>query len=285
MSNVLSENTAPVLVISRGDRWLLTAQRINSSRLVRAIARTGLAANGIVHILIGGIAVGVANGYGGHANQAGALEAIAATPGGLLVLYISGFALGGLALWQLTEAAWVSVPERRLRITRRTKAIGKAIGFAGLGFATLYFALGGRGGIDDPDHSVSERLLSSPGGIALLLAVGLTVASIGGGAIFRGIARTFREENTGLAGAVARVVDVLGVIGYVAKGFALMVVGALAVFAVILADPSDAGGLDGALKYLAALPAGSLLLDVVGAGFVAYGLYLLARSVYLRREE
>jgi hypothetical protein len=80
-------------------------------------------------------------------------------------------------------------------------------------------------------------------------------------------------------------VDVLGVLGYVAKGFALLVVGLLAILAVIHTEPDQAGGLDGALKYLATLPSGAVLLDVVGAGFIAYALYLIGRAIYLPRAS
>ena len=42
-------------------------------------------------------------------------------------------------------------------------------------------------------------------------------------------------------------------------------------------DPEKAGGLDAALKSLAALPFGQVILWIVGAGLVVYGVYCFAR--------
>ena len=65
-------------------------------------------------------------------------------------------------------------------------------------------------------------------------------------------------------------------------GLALViVVCAMAVLfglAALRSDPAQAGGLDAALKALAAQPFGVLLLLVVALGFVAYGLYCAAEA-------
>jgi hypothetical protein len=266
------------------ERLYEAARRINANPSVRVAARGGLAANGILHIVIGALAVGIALGLGGNANQAGALEAIAATPGGSILLWFSVIALWGLALWQLTDAAWITVPLRRTRVARRVRDGAKALSFLAIGAGILIFDLGARGSAEAESDALSENLIGTPGGTLLLLAIGVTVASIGGTSIYRGVSRTFREEYMRPTGALAVVIEVLGVLGYVAKGFALMVVGALAIFATVYADPDQVGGLDAALKYLASLPSGAVLLFGVAAGFVAYGLYLLARAVYLRKE-
>ncbi len=70
--------------------------------------------------------------------------------------------------------------------------------------------------------------------------------------------------------------------GYLAKGVALAVVGLLFVLAAARADPSQASGLDGALKTLGQQPGGPVILVAVGLGFVAYGLYSFARARYAR---
>jgi len=77
---------------------------------------------------------------------------------------------------------------------------------------------------------------------------------------------------------VGGAVVVLGVVGYIAKGIALAVTGAVFVIAGLTIDPSKATGLDGALKSLVALPYGPAILFLVGAGLIAYGLYCFARA-------
>jgi len=263
-------------------RMIIVARRVNRNRSVRIAARGGLAANGVVHILIGGIAVGIAHGLGGDASQNGAFSAIASSPGGYLLLWSAAFALFGLAVWQWSDAAWVTAPMRRSRVWRRLKDLGKAFGFALIGAATALFAAG-RHGTSETAEAIGETMISTVGGLVVLLVLGGIVGALGGGLVYRGISRKFREETSGLHGALARIVDVLGMVGHVAKGLALLLVGCLLVYAAVFTDPNTVGGLDGALKYLASLPSGTILLDVVAAGLVAYGFYLLARSVFLPR--
>jgi len=260
------------------------AKRINSNRTLRVAARIGLGANGLVHFLIGTLAVGVAFGYGGSASQSGALAAIAASPGGHPVLWVASGALWALALWQLTDAAWVNAPVRRLRVTRRLGDVGRSISFAAVGAATAVVAAGVPDEGEVVTSTAGEQLLGTTEGIVTLIIAGLTVGTFGGISIFRGVSRNFRQENAELHGAIGRIVDVLGIFGFVTKGFALLVIGALAIYAAIFTDPDQVGGLDGALKYLASLPSGTVLLTGVGVGFIAYGFYLLARAIYLRTE-
>jgi hypothetical protein len=59
-------------------------------------------------------------------------------------------------------------------------------------------------------------------------------------------------------------------------------VGILFVIAAVTADPSKATGLDGALKSLAALPFGTVILFLVAIGLVAYGIYCFFRARFAR---
>ena len=76
------------------------------------------------------------------------------------------------------------------------------------------------------------------------------------------------------------VVLVTGVIGYIAKGVALIAVGILFGWAAIGSDPEKATGLDGAFQTVASLPAGAVLLVVVAVGVMLYGVYAVLRSRY-----
>lgn len=260
------------------------ARRINGNRTLRVAARIGLGVNSLVHIVLGALAISVALGLGGNASTSSALEAIAKYPGGYVILWVGAGALWALSLWQLTDAVWVTAPKRRLRVTRRLGNVGRAISFAAIGTATAVVAAGLTDGDEPTTYEVGETLLGTTEGAILLIVAGGTIITLGITSIFRGASRNFRQENADLHGAVGYIVDVLGIFGYIAKGFALVVVGALAGYAAIFTDPSQVVGLDGALAYLGRLPLGTTMTAIVGGGFVAYGLYLLARSVYLRTE-
>ena len=264
------------------ERMKEVAQRAHRNRSVRASARIGLLANGLVHALIGGIGLRMANGEPGEASQLGALSAIANGPGGLVVLWLSTVALWGLALWQGTNAAFSVAPNRGVLMFRRSLNIGKALGFAALGTVTFAVALGARSGAHERVRDVDAALVESPLGLFLLLAVGITVAIIGGGLVWRGVRRNFREELRYLWGPTKLIVLTLGVFGHVAKGVAFLVTGGLLLAAAVFADSRWVGGLDAGLRYLLTLQSGPVLLNVVAAGLIAFGLYLVARAAFLR---
>jgi len=258
------------------------AQRAHRNKSVRASARLGLLANGLVHALIGGTALRLANGGTGEADQMGALTAISSGPGGVVVLWLCTVALWGLALWQGTNAAIVVAPNRRVLVFRRLLNIGKALGFGLLGLVTFAVALGARAGGSEAVEEADAAIVDSPVGLFLLLVVGTTVGIIGGGLVWRGVRRNFREELRYLWGPTKVVVLTLGVFGHVAKGLAFLVTGSLLVAAALFADSRWVGGLDAGLRYLLTLQSGPILLNVVAAGLIAFGLYLVARAAFLR---
>ncbi|HWU59610.1 MAG TPA: DUF1206 domain-containing protein [Microbacteriaceae bacterium] len=258
------------------------AQRANHSPVVRWIAKGGLVAIGLVHILIGVIAISVASGLKGNPSQSGALATVAATPGGFVLLWIAAIAMFGLAFWQFTDAAWVTASRRRTLAMRRLTDIGKAIGFGVVGFAALIFALGGHANSTSLSRKMSAALLDTPGGIFILVAAGIIVGAVGVAHLVRGVTRRFRDELLPLTGVTRKVVLTLGLVGHLAKAAALLIVGVLVIVAAIFADPTRVTGVDGALGYLTTLALGPLLLAFIAIGFIAYGLYLFARAVYMR---
>jgi hypothetical protein len=264
------------------ERMKQAAQRAHRNRSVRASARIGLLANGLVHALIGGIGLQIANGGAGEADQLGALSAIATRPGGLAVLWLSTVALWGLALWQGTNAAFSIAPNRRILVFRRSLNVGKALGFALLGTVTFWVALGARAGGAESVRRADTAIVESPIGLFVLLAVGTTVGIIGGGLVWRGVRRNFREELRYLWGPTKVIVLTLGVFGHTMKGVAFLVTGGLLVAAAVFADSRWVGGLDAGLRYLLTLQSGPVLLNIVAAGLIAFGLYLVARAAFLR---
>lgn len=281
MSDLPADAAAEPAVDGR-ERFQQAAQRAHRNRSVRASARLGLLANGLVHALIGGIGLGIANGRSGEADQLGALSAIATGPGGAVVIWLSTIALWGLALWQGTNAAFSVAPNRVVLGFRRSLNIGKALGFALLGCVTFAVALGARSGGVETVRRADTAVVESPVGLFLLLAIGTTVAIIGGGLVWRGVRRNFREELRYLWGPTKVIVLTLGVFGHTMKGVAFLVTGGLLVAAAVFADSRWVGGLDAGLRYLLTLQSGPVLLNIVAAGLIAFGLYLVARAAFLR---
>ena len=73
------------------------ARAAQDSTAFRVIARIGYVVLGILHIVIGVIAISIATGGGGEADQGGALEQIQKTPAGVFLLWTIVIGLAALA--------------------------------------------------------------------------------------------------------------------------------------------------------------------------------------------
>jgi len=252
------------------------------SRPVRWLARAGLFASGIVHVLIGVLAVAVVQGFQGNADQTGALEAVAETPGGVFVLWVAGVALVGLGLWQWTGSLTAGADDSKI-FPRWLRNYAKAVGFAGVGLACLAFAIGGRPNAAESTRTASTMLIDFPGGVFVLAAIGAIVGGVGIAFVFRGGSRNFLEDIQPPHNLLGGTIVVIGMIGHIMKGLALIVVGGLFAAGALFTDSSWTSGLDGAIRWLAGLPTGPVPLFAIAGGFMVHGLYLAARGIYIRR--
>lgn len=258
----------------------MTTVAASSSRGVwEAGARAGYAVSGVLHVLIGVLAVQLAvGGGGGSADQSGAFAQVAATPFGVVALWVAVVALAALGAWQAAAAVSGVVGETGDRL----KAAGKALVYLALAATALSFARGG-GTSGGQTSDATASLMQAPGGRVLVGAVGLGVLAVGAYHVHKGLTTTFLDDLQRLpAGTAGRAARWSGVVGYVAKGVALGVVGVLFVLAALQADADEVTGLDGALRALRDAPAGPFLLGLVALGLVAYGLYSFVRARFGR---
>lgn len=263
------------------------AREAERSPALRALARGGYAANGLVHILIGAIALVVAFGGDGASDQSGALMAIAAVPFGFVLLWAAAITLVGLAAWQVLEGILQRTRsgDTRGRVAawgRRIGAWGQAAIFGVLGAICGAVALGARVDAETAAERASAGLISLPGGGIVLALTGVGIGIGGIAFVVMGVRRSFRTKVEIPDSGPGRGIAGLGLVGFVAKGIALMIVGVLLVVAAVDADADTAGGLDGALKALLALMLGPVLVAIVGVGFVAYGVFCLFRARFAR---
>ena len=263
------------------------AREAEQSTPFRALARAGYAANGLVHILIGAIALVVAFGGDGSIDQSGALMTIATAPLGFVVLWSIAITLCALGAWQLFEgilsgAATRNVQEFTALWGRRVGAWGQSAIFIALGLIAASVALGAQVDTEQATEAASAGLLSIPGGPVMLVLIGLGIGIGGIVFIIMGWRRSFRSKIDLPEHGIGRGIASLGVVGFIAKGIALVIVGTLLVAASLTSDAETAGGLDGALEALLALSYGPWLVAAVGIGFLAYGLFCLFRAQHAR---
>ncbi|MCU1437203.1 MAG: hypothetical protein JWP66_290 [Naasia sp.] len=253
-------------------------QRLQRSPAFSGAARAGYAVNGLLHLLIGGIAISVALGAGGEADQSGALGALSRTPGGAILLWIVVIGLAALGLWQIVQTVVASGRNPKKRWMARAKEAGKAVAYLAVAFSAFGFARGGGSNSEQDVEGFTGTLLASPLGRVAVLLVAAVALGVGGYFLYKGATEKFREDLDVPTGTGGRATVLLGKIGYIAKGAAIAIVGILFVVAAATANPEQAGGLDGALKALAALPFGAALLVLVGLGLIAYGVYCFVRA-------
>ncbi|WP_243074135.1 DUF1206 domain-containing protein [Microbacterium sp. SS28] len=258
------------------------ARAAEDSTGFRIAARIGYIVLGIIHLVIGGIAISIATGGVGVADQSGAMEQIRAVPAGVVLLWVTALGLVALAAWQIIEAILERDPETAKKWGKRAKLVGTAIVYLAIAGTAIVYALGGRSDSSETAQTFSAQLMAAPAGVFVIGLVGVGIAAIGVAFVVRGVTRRF-EKNLRRPNEVARKgIVTFGVVGYIAKGIAVAIVGILFVVAAVAHDPENAGGLDTALHSLAQLPFGTVILWVVGAGLGIYGLFCIARARYAR---
>ncbi|HET8602086.1 MAG TPA: DUF1206 domain-containing protein [Segeticoccus sp.] len=251
------------------------AHETSESPAVTWAARGGLVVSGLLHLLIAWIAFRVAVGTTDHqASQSGALQTISSTPGGQVVLWLGAVGFLAFAVWEVADA----IRDRKRRRRDRgwvdvAKSAATAVVHLAIGVACLRFALGEPSNSKHSSQELSAVLMQHAGGRLLVGAIGLVVVGVGLYHGYKGATRGFLDDLRGepnLASTTA------GIVGYLAKGLALVLVGGLFVAAAVHHRARQASGLDGALRDLQQQPYGVVLLGAVAAGLAAYGLYTLS---------
>jgi hypothetical protein len=246
------------------------------------LARAGFAASGILHLLVGTIAIRLAMGGAGSADFSGAVAELANQPAGPFLLWASFAACAALALWQTSDAIfdYNRLPAKK-KAGKKAKAAAQALVFAGLALTLASFAMG-TGSSGDNRRSASDLTLTvmkAPGGVALLVLVGVGIAVTGVVYAIRGFRKSFEKNIVMPSSPQARkAVTVLGIAGYVAKGAVLLLTGLLIAIATLRHHPDESTGLDGGLRALRDQPFGVYLLAAVGAGLICYGLFMVVRA-------
>lgn len=248
------------------------ARSAENSTAVQLLARLGLAARGIVWLVIGLLAVQVALGSNAKADKNGALRAIADQPFGrvLLVVLIVGFL--GYATWRLLAAAVGHLDEEpgRRRWTARGLSLFRGLVYLGLGASTAKFLVSGGGG--DKTQPLTARVMAAGGGRVLVLAVGAGVVIVGIVMAVAAFGQRFEDEldMSAMPAPLRSATTVIGTAGLASRAFVVGLVGSFLFLAALHFRPQQAKGLDASLRTLAAQPFGRALLLVAAVGLLAF---------------
>jgi len=261
------------------------AERARESPALELLARLGLIAYGIVHLLIGWLAMQIAwsGGSGRSADSSGALKTLAGQPLGQVLLWLIVVGLVALTIWQAGTAIWGHRHrEPAQRTAKRISSATRAAVYAVLAYSAASVALGsGSSSSSQSQRQATSEVLGLPGGRVIVVIAGLVIVAVGVHHIVKAVKRSFLDDldTSSMAPGARKLVERLGAGGYLAKGVALGLVGGLLTYAMVTLDRQRAG-LDGAMQTIAEQPFGKFLLTAVAAGFVAFGLFSFVQSRY-----
>ena len=263
------------------------AEQAGDSASLEALARVGMIAYGVVHLLISWLVLQLAWGAGASksADPSGALRTLADQPLGKFLLWLVAVGLVALALWQASEAIWgYRNREGAKRVRKQVTSGATSVIYAALGVSAASVALGTGSSSSQSQQQTTTGVLAWPAGRVIVVVTGLIIVGVGVAGVVKGVKKSFSEEiDTSSMSPTAREgVARLGQVGYIAKGVALGLVGGLLSYAALTFDRQKAPGLDGALQTILAQPFGRFLLTAVALGFVAFGLFATLQSRYRR---
>jgi amino acid transporter len=255
------------------------ARRASDSPAARALARVGLAARGILYILLGWVAILVALGQTSRqADQQGALQLLAGKPYGLVSLWLLGIGFVGYALWRLSEAAF-GVTGEGTAAGPRLKSLARGLVYAFFAYLTFQIIAGTAGNQNKKQQDLTAKLMHQPGGQALVGIIGAVIVIAGVTLVLEGLRRKFLKNlrTSRMSPQTRRAVERLGVIGTAARGLVFALAGVLVIDAAVTYKPAKAG-LDKALLALRNQPFGQVLLILAALGLIIFGIYGLCEA-------
>jgi hypothetical protein len=281
-----------------GDKAQDAAQEAANSRWVDRVARAGLIARAVIYLMVGYLAGRLALSSAGSPTAAtsrpasgeGALETIAAHPGGRIVLGLLAVGFLGYALLAAVQATF-----RYQELQRSSERRAKRVFFAGVAVVYLAFAIytaslvvrpqSGQASAADTHRQETEltaRMLGWPFGQLLVGMAGAVLIGAGVGFGYQAVTTNFQDrlKQQQMRPAVWRAATVLGVVGSWARAVVLVLVGVFVLSAAISFNPRKARGLDASLRAVADHPYGPYLLAAVALGLACYGIYLLVEVRY-----
>jgi len=263
-----------------GHRAAHRVERAATGGWIEGLERWGYVARGVLYIIMGSLALQLAMGAGGQAaDPLGALRLIARQPYGKVLLVAMVVGLAGYSLWGLVRALFdpLNKGHNAKGLATRASYLVSAISYGVLIIPALQLlgiqVPGGRPSGNPRD--ITAQLMSKPYGLMLVYLFGLFWLVAGVAQFVTAYRTTFmRDLRTLKMSATERYwARVIGRIGYAARGVVYLMISLFVARAASTANPQQAQGFGGALLKLAQGPYGQLLLGLVAAGLVLFGIY------------
>ena len=261
--------------------------RATASPPFEILTRAGFVARGVIYGTIGLLAIQVAmHSSNKRTNQRGAMETINHQPFGHWLLVGIAIGLAAYSLWRFVQAIVGHGPEGGgdHSTVGRITAAGSGIAYAGLCALAVSILLGSSSSSSSSPHQSTAGVLGWPGGQWLVAIAGALFLAVAADQAYKGITKKFldQDKTEEIGRRMLACLTVVGVVGHLARTVAFGLIGVFVLKAAIDYDPSKAVGLDGALSKLAHKSYGPVLLGIVAAGLIAFGIYSIMDARYRR---
>ncbi len=250
-------------------------------RIFRPFARTGYAARGLVFLVIGIFAAYFAIGGGEILSSKDALQKLLGGSGfGTVVAIALMIGLVAYAVWRFIQSIF-DTDDHGLKpkgLAIRGGLLASCFTYAAL--AVYTFSLWRSGSSSD----------GGGGGIAQTMSnfIGSTLASAVLAIVFLGVAiahlvkaykrRYLKYMNPGEE--AKWLVDPISRTGLTARGVIFLIISYLFAWRAVSGGGDTDVGLADALRFIADLPAGALLMGVIGVGLICFAAYSFAEAIW-----
>jgi len=262
------------------------ADRAVDTPWVEALVRLGYVARGTIYFVIGALALQLALGKGGATvTPTGAIDYIGKLPFGQFLLIVMAIGLVGYALWGLIRAF---LDPLHKGITGKGLVARGGYLVSGASYALLavpvilsllHQSSSSTGG---GSNNFIPDLWAKSYGIWLVAGIGVFWLLSGLGQLSVAYSASFMQDlnQSAMSAKEIEVARRVGRLGFTARGLVFLLISVVIFRAIYEANVSGVSGLyDAALQEIARMPFGQILLGVVAAGLVLFGIFsiLIAR--------
>jgi len=260
----------------------------DTSGWIRRFARFGLIAKGVVYLLSGililmaTLHISSAASKGG---KTGVFNFIYDQPFGKVLLPVIAAGLLCYAFWRIVQGFRDTENKgRRLKgIAQRTAYVISGLLYGSFAFYAAKLAVTDQKENGDSTQQLAGSLLEQPFGQWLAGGAALVMIAAGLAQCYRAVSGRYRkyvqEGNYGHDHA-RRALIRTGMAGYIARGIVWLIIGWLFLRAAYTKAPGEAGDTGNALQWLGDHRYGGLILSVIAAGLVCYGIFMFVRARY-----
>lgn len=253
---------------------------------IRALARFGFAAKGIVYGLMGLLALLAATGQQGGktTDKQQAVQTLQGLPGGPVLLGLIALGLLGYIVWRIVQAVRDTEDKGSgaKGIARRVGYAASGLVYAGLAWyaANLAMSSATGNGSGNTRQTLTGKVLNWPGGEWIIILVGFITVGVGLYQMYRAYSGSFHKyvKSSDIPAGQQNKVYRLGQLGYTARGIVLGITGYFFVQAGMQSRAAATGDTEQAFDLLASMGPG--VLGIVAIGLMAYGLYMLVQAKY-----